>query len=67
MVINDCEAMTPETDWRKKAIEYWEKAKTMNDDGLREQYAELAARYLDLAERQDDELIPPSHTVHLRS
>jgi hypothetical protein len=53
--------MTPATDWRKKAIEYWEKAKTVNDDGLREQYAELAARYLDLAERQDDELIEPPH------
>jgi hypothetical protein len=50
-------AMKSPTEWRKKAIEFRETARTMTDDGLREQYAELSARYLGQAERLDDELV----------
>jgi hypothetical protein len=42
-------------EWREKAAFYWNLSKTVNDCDLCEQYAELAARYLNLAERLEDE------------
>jgi hypothetical protein len=43
--------MTQATEWREKATFYWNLSKSVVDYDLCEQYAELAARYLDLAER----------------
>jgi len=43
--------MTQATEWREKATFYWNLSKSVRDYDLCEQYAELAARYLDLAER----------------
>jgi hypothetical protein len=43
--------------WREKATLYWEKARTTEDLDLREQYAELAARYLDMAEKFEDRMV----------
>jgi hypothetical protein len=42
-------------DWREKANEYWNKAKAATDYELREQFAELAARCLDMAEKLEDQ------------
>jgi len=44
--------------WRHKAIKYWEKATTLTDFDLSEQYFELAARCLDMAEKLEDETVP---------
>jgi len=46
--------MKEPAEWRQKATVYWEKARTTGDSDLREQYAELAARYLDMAEKFED-------------
>ena len=42
--------MSQATEWREKAKFYWNLSKSVMDYDLCEQYAELAARYLDLAE-----------------
>jgi len=47
--------MGQETEWRAKASYYWNLSKTVMDYELSEQYAELAARYLDLAEKLADQ------------
>jgi hypothetical protein len=39
------------------AQQYWEKAGAQTDARLREQFAELAARYLDMAERLEDRMV----------
>jgi hypothetical protein len=44
-------------EWREKAAEYWHKAKLANDFELREYLAELAARYLDMAERLENQTV----------
>ena len=44
-------------EWREKATLYWEKARTTKDFDLREQYTELAARYLDMAEKFEDGMV----------
>jgi len=44
-------------EWRDKATEYWEKAKTLSDFDLSEQYFELAALCLDMAEKLEDETV----------
>jgi hypothetical protein len=41
------------SDWRERAAYYWNLSKTVRDYDLSEQYAELAARYLDMAEKFD--------------
>jgi hypothetical protein len=43
--------------WREMAQQYWETAGTQTDFRLREQFAELAARYLDMAERLEDRMV----------
>jgi hypothetical protein len=43
--------------WREKASEYWDRAKLETDYGIREQFAELAARYLDLAENFESQVV----------
>jgi hypothetical protein len=50
-------AMRRSEEWRDKAIEYWEKAKTLSDFDLSEQYFELAARCLDMAQKLEDEMV----------
>jgi hypothetical protein len=44
-------------EWREKAIEYWDKAQMEENFNLREQFAELAARYLDMAEKLDNQVV----------
>jgi hypothetical protein len=44
-------------DWREKATLYWEKAQTTEDFALRERYAELAVRYLEMAEKFEDRVV----------
>jgi hypothetical protein len=46
-------------EWRAKAAEYWEMAVALSDFELSEQYFELAARCLDVAERLED--AAPTH------
>ena len=43
--------------WREMAQQYWEKAGTQTDFRVREQFAELAARYLDVAEKFEDRMV----------
>jgi hypothetical protein len=47
--------MGQSSQWRDKATYYWGLSKTVMDYDLSEQYAELAARYLDIAERLEDQ------------
>jgi hypothetical protein len=49
--------MGPPIQWREKAAHYWEKARATEDFDLREQFAELAARYLDMAEKFEDRMV----------
>lgn len=44
-------------EWREKATLYSEKARATEDFDLREQYAELAARYLEMAEKLEDRVV----------
>lgn len=44
-------------EWREKATLYSEKARATEDFDLREQYAELAARYLEMAEKYEDRVV----------
>jgi len=45
------------TEWREKATFYWEKARTTEDFDLREQYNDLAVRYLEMAEKFEDRVV----------
>jgi hypothetical protein len=47
--------MSQATVWREKAKFYWNLSKSVMDYDLCEQYAELAARYLDLAEALENQ------------
>lgn len=47
--------MGKSSEWRDKAAYYWGLSKTVMDYDLCEQYAELAARYLDIAEQLEDQ------------
>jgi hypothetical protein len=49
--------MGQSSEWRDKAAYYWGLSKTVMDYELCEQYAELAARYLDIAEKLEDEAV----------
>lgn len=49
--------MNQPAEWRKKAALYWEKAESTQDFALREQYTELAARYLGMAEKFEDRMV----------
>jgi hypothetical protein len=49
--------MPESAEWREIAQQYWEKARTQTDFRLHEQFAELAARYLDMAERLEDRMV----------
>jgi len=44
-------------EWREKATLYSEKARTTEDFDLREQYTELAVRYLEMAEKFEDRMV----------
>jgi hypothetical protein len=44
-------------EWREKATFYWEKARTTEDFDLREQYNDLAVRYLEMAEKFEDRVV----------
>jgi hypothetical protein len=48
--------------WRGMAQQYWEKAGTQTDFRVREQFAELAARYLDMAEKLEDRMVASAAT-----
>ncbi|HXP73499.1 MAG TPA: hypothetical protein VN823_05080 [Stellaceae bacterium] len=52
--------MRQATEWREKATEYWNKAKMANDYDIHERFAELAARYLDMAQNVEDRLVASS-------
>lgn len=43
--------------WRDKATEFMDMAQMTKDLRLREQFADLAARYLDMAERLESEVV----------
>ena len=45
------ELLEQSTGFRMKAAAYWEIAQTSADRHLREQFAQLAARYLDIAQK----------------
>jgi len=45
------------SEWRDKAAYYWSLSKTAMDYDLCEQYAELAARFLDMAEELEDQIM----------
>ncbi len=49
--------MRQPAEWREIAQQYWEKAGSQTDLRLREQFAELAARYLDMAEKLEDRAV----------
>jgi hypothetical protein len=51
------EGMLRPAEWREKAVEYWDKARGEENYSLREQFAELAARYLDMAEKLEDQVV----------
>lgn len=44
-------------EWRKKAALYWEQAQSAVDFELREQLTEMAVRYLQMAEKYEDEVV----------
>jgi hypothetical protein len=44
------------TEWRDKATYYWNLSKSVKDYDLCEQYAEIAVRFLDLAEKLEDRI-----------
>jgi hypothetical protein len=48
--------------WRETAQQYWEKAGTQTDLRVREQFAELVARYLDMAEKLEDRMVASAAT-----
>jgi hypothetical protein len=45
------------SEWRDKAAYYWSLSKALMDYDLCEHYAEIAARYLDIAEEIDDPMM----------
>jgi hypothetical protein len=49
--------MPQPAEWREMARQYWKKAGTQTDLRLREEFAELAARYLDMAEKLEDRTV----------
>lgn len=51
------EVLRQPAEWRERATEYLDKAQMSKDFSLREQFAELAARYLDMAEELEDQVI----------
>jgi hypothetical protein len=44
------------SEWRERAALYMQKARTTEDFDLREQYLELAVRYLEMAEKFEDRM-----------
>jgi hypothetical protein len=46
--------MQQPAEWRKKAALYSEKVRATEDFDLREQFTELAARYLEMAQKFED-------------
>jgi hypothetical protein len=49
--------MQTPTEWRERATLYSEKARATEDFDLREQYLELAVRYLEMAEKFEDRTV----------
>ena len=49
--------MQQPAEWREKAALYSEKARATEDFDLREQYTELAVRYLEMAEKFEDRTV----------
>jgi uncharacterized protein YozE (UPF0346 family) len=49
--------MLQPSEWRERAALYSEKARATEDFDLREQYLELEARYLEMAEKFDDRMV----------
>jgi hypothetical protein len=49
--------MKQPAEWREKAALYSERARAIEDFDLREQYLELAVRYLEMAEKFDDRTV----------
>ena len=45
------------SEWRERAALYMQKARTTEDFDLREQYFELAVRYLEMAEKFEDRMV----------
>jgi hypothetical protein len=44
-------------EWREKATIYLKKAQTTEDFDLRDEYTELAVRYLEMAEKFEDGMV----------
>lgn len=51
------EMLRQPAEWRDKASEYLDMAQTAQDFILREQFSELAARFLDMAEKLEGEMV----------
>jgi hypothetical protein len=51
------DAMQQPAEWREKAALYSEKARATEDYNLREQFTELAVRYLEMAEKFEDRVV----------
>ena len=49
--------MQEPAEWREKAALYSEKARATEDYDLREQFTELAVRYLEMAEKFEDRVV----------
>ena len=49
--------MQQPAEWREKAALYSEKARATEDFDLREQFTELAVRYLEMAEKCEDQTV----------
>ena len=49
--------MKQPAEWRERAALYSEKAHATEDFDLREQYLELAVRYLEMAEKFEDRVV----------
>jgi hypothetical protein len=58
MVAERLEVVMPgPAEWREKAALYWEQAQSAVDFELREQLTEMAVRYLQMAEKYEDEVV----------
>lgn len=52
-------------DWGQKAADYWEKSRIVGDSHLRQQYIDLAARYLELAQSFENTTAAPGSDPRL--
>ena len=53
-------------EWRERSADYWDKALSAKDRILREQFAALAARYHDMAEKLENPGLAATRTSRPR-